>query len=282
MLGGNGKKGHAEKRVWARSEHFNFRNISRRLSQRKLHPRPFAPPDPIGLHQLHAFRPAVQPAKRFQQIRRKLRDAQEPLAELLFLDQRARTPTTPINHLFIGEHRTIHRVPIHPALLALHQPHAPEIQQQFLLTPVIFHIASREFPRPIQRKPHALQFRAHIGDIVIGPFGGVDAAFARCVFRRQAKSVPAHGVHHQMPACALIARHHIAQRVVAHMAHMDLAAGVGEHLQHIVFPRGFRRHIGHHEAGAVLPSLLPARLGSVEIVTRRGFLSRYGGIIHVK
>ncbi len=37
------------------------------------------------------------------------------------------------------------------------------------------------------------------------------------------------------PARPLVARHHVAQRVVAHMPHVDLAAGVGEHLQHVVF-----------------------------------------------
>ena len=64
-----------------------------------------------------------------------------------------------------------------------------------------------------------------------------------------------------MPPRAFVARHHIAQRVVTHMAHMDLAAGVGEHLQHIVFLRALRRHIRHHKTGAIPPGLLPARLG---------------------
>ena len=150
------------------------------------------------------------------------------------------------------------------------------------MPPVIFHIAGCEFPRPIQGKPHALQFRAHIGDIVIGPFGGVDAALPRRVFRRQAKSIPSHGMHHQMPPRALVARHHITERIIAHMPHMDLAAGVGEHLKHIVFLRADRRHIGHHKTGAILPCLLPARLGTREIITRRGFLSRCWGSVHVE
>ena len=173
MFGGNREEGHAKQRIRTRGKDFHFVDMRLRragliqtLGQspriirtagahrfRQLEPNlcPFTPPDPIGLHQLHAFRPAIQPAKRLQQIRREFRDAQEPLAKLLFLNQRARPPATAINHLFIGQHRAIHRVPIHPAFLALHQAGAPEIQQQFLLAPVIFHIASREFPRPIKR-----------------------------------------------------------------------------------------------------------------------------------
>ena len=150
MLCGNGQERHAEQGIRTRGKNFNFVDLRLRragliqtLGQspriirtagahrfRQLEPnlRPFAPPDPIGLHQLHAFRPAIQSAQRFQQIRREFRNAQEPLAELFFLDKRTRPPATPINHLFIGEYRAIHRVPIHPGFLALHQPRAPEIQ----------------------------------------------------------------------------------------------------------------------------------------------------------
>ena len=32
----------------------------------------------------------------------------------------------------------------------------------------------------------------------------------------------------------LIAGHHIAHRVIAHMAHMDAAGGIGEHFQNVI------------------------------------------------
>ena len=103
----------------------------------------------------------------------------------------------------------------------------------------------------------------------------MDAAFARRIFRRQAEGVPAHRVHDQVPARALVARHHIAQRVVPHMAHMDLPRRVGEHLKNIVFTSAGRRHIRHGEAGAAVPFGLPARLCGGEIVARRR--GRWGG-----
>src|SRR3712207_7177740 len=42
---------------------------------------------------------------------------------------------------------------------------------------------------------------------------------------------PAHRVQHGVAPRALVARHHVAQRVVADVPHVDLAGGVREHLQ---------------------------------------------------
>ena len=101
-----------------------------------------------------------------------------------------------------------------------------------------------------------------------GPFRRVDAPLARRVLRRQAERVPAHRVQHREAARPLVARHHVAQRVVADVPHVDLAAGVGEHLQHVVFRLAVGRHVRHGEAAALRPGALPARLGGAEIVAR--------------
>ena len=63
---------------------------------------------------------------------------------------------------------------------------------------------------------------------------------------------------------------------------MDLAAGVGEHLQHVVFRLAAGGHVGHGEAAALRPGLLPARFGGAEIVARRFGGGRFGqdGIGH--
>ena len=116
---------------------------------------------------------------------------------------------------------------------------------------------------------------------------GCDAAFARGVLGRQPERVPAHRVHHRMAARPLVPGHDIAQGVVADMAHVDLAAGIGKHLQHVVFRLAVRRHVCHAEAAAVGPCPLPFRFGGGEIVARarfwcRGLLPRRGGgrVVH--
>src|SRR6185312_12626608 len=74
---------------------------------------------------------------------------------------------------------------------------------------------------------------------------------------------------HRVAARPLVARHHVAQRVVAHMPHVDLAAGVWEHLEHVVFWAAVGRHVLGAEAAARLPFTLPAWLRLAEIVARR-------------
>ena len=100
------------------------------------------------------------------------------------------------------------------------------------------------------------------------------AAFAGGVLGRQAERVPAHRMHDREAARPLVAGDHVAQGVVAHMAHVDLAAGIGKHLQHVVFRLAVRRHIFHAEAGAFGPGLLPFRFGGGEVVARAGFRRR--------
>ena len=55
------------------------------------------------------------------------------------------------------------------------------------------------------------------------------------VLGRQAEAIPPHRVHDVKPLGPLVARQNIAQGVIAHMAHMQLAAGVGEHLEDVIF-----------------------------------------------
>ena len=211
-----------------------------------------------------------QPVQRRQQLGRVVGDAQEPLRKLLLLDRRAGAPAAAVDHLLVGEHGAVHRVPVDPALAPLGEAGAQEVQEQPLLLAVIGRIAGGELARPVERQAHALQLGAHGGDVGAGPGGGMDAALARRVLGRQAERVPAHRVQHRVAPRPLVARHHVAERVVAHMPHVDLAAGVGKHLQHVVFRLAVasaRRRT--REAAALVPHALPVRLGGGEIVARQ-------------
>ena len=134
---------------------------------------------------------------------------------------------------------------------------------------VIFRVAGGEFAGPVQRQSHPLHFNFHGRDVAAGPFARMHVALAGRVFRGQAERIPPHRVHHVVAARPLVARHHIAQRVVAHMAHVDLAAGIREHFQHVVFRAAISRHVLRQEAGAGVPFRLPTRLGGTEIIARR-------------
>ena len=140
--------------------------------QREVQPRALAAADPLRLHQPHALRPAIQRVERVQQFLRVVGDLEEPLAELLLLHRRAGAPAAAVDHLLVRQHGAVDRIPVDPALLALDQAGAQEIQEQLLLMAVIFGIAGGELALPLERQAHALQFGAHGGDVLPVHFAG--------------------------------------------------------------------------------------------------------------
>ncbi len=86
----------------------------------------------------------------------------------------------------------------------------------------------------------------------------------RGVFRRHAERVPAHRVQHVEAARALVARHHVAHRVVAHMAHMDAPRRIREHFEHVIFRP--RIVVARGEDRLVGPDFLPFLLGFADVV----------------
>ena len=131
-----------------------------------------------------------------------------------------------------------------------------EVEEQRLLLAIIFGIAGGEFAGPVDRQAQRLHLAAHVLDVVIGPVARVAADRHRGVFRRHPEGVPAHRVQYIVPCGHLVARHHVAQRVIAHMAHVDAARRIGEHFQHIILGAAFVA-LGLEYSGLV-PGILPA------------------------
>ncbi len=57
-----------------------------------------------------------------------------------------------------------------------------------------------------------------------------------------------------------VARERVADGVVAHMAHVQLARRIGQHLEHVILGLAAVRRFGAVEIGLLGPALLPARL----------------------
>ncbi len=218
--------------------------------------------------------------ERFQQVFRVIADLEHPLVEIALLDRRAASPAAAVDHLLVGEHGLVDRVPVNFAVFARDQALAEKIEEQLLLVLVIGRVAGRELARPVERQPHGLQLLLHRRDVVVGPGLGVDLLRHGGVLGRHAEGVPAHRVQHGVAHGAFEARHHVAHGVVAHVAHVDAAGGVGEHLQHVVFGLGVVVRRG--EDAALGPQLLPAGLGLAGVVAvgARGFL-RFGSHLGV-
>ena len=222
--------------------------------------------DPIGLHQAHLVGPIGQTVQRIQQFAGIIADLKEPLRQLATFHRRVRPPAFAVDHLFVGQNRHINRIPVHHRGFAVDQTSGHHVDEHRLLLAVVFRITGGEFAAPVNRQAQRLHLRAHVGDIAVGPILGVAAAFHRRVLGWHAKGVPAHWVQHRKPLRGLIARHHIAHGIVAHMAHMNAPRGIGEHFQDIILGLG-RIMAGSKDAG-VIPSGLPFRFDGFRVVAR--------------
>ena len=83
--------------------------------------KPSERPIQLLLHQPHLLRPALERVERVEQLLRVVGDLEEPLRQLALLDQRARAPAAAVDHLLVGEHGLVDRVPVDLRLLALDQ-----------------------------------------------------------------------------------------------------------------------------------------------------------------
>ncbi len=236
--------------------------------EREAHQQALGAADPVALHQPHLVGPAIQRIERVQQLLRVLGDLEDPLVHLALLDDGAGAPAAAVDHLLVGEHGHVDRIPVDLALLALGEAGAQKIQEHLLLVLVVSGIAGREFAGPVERQPDRPQLLLHRGDVVVGPRLRRDLALDRGVFRRQPERVPAHRVQHVEALGAHEARQHVAERVVADMPDMDAPGRVGEHLQHVIFRP--RIVVFGGEDRLFVPLALPARLGFAGVVAFGG------------
>ena len=125
-----------------------------------------------------------------------VRDLEEPLRQLALLDDGARAPAAAVDHLLVGEHRVVDRVPVDLRLLARDEAGREEVEEQLLLVAVIARVAGRDLARPVERQAHRLQLRPHRVDVGVGPRRRMGVVLHRGVFRRHAERVPAHRMQH--------------------------------------------------------------------------------------
>ena len=95
------------------------------------------------------------------------------------------------------------------------------------------------------------------------------------VFRGQAKSVEADGMQHVETAHAGLARHSVADGVIACMPHVQVARRIREHLENVLLGLG---RIGvHGKEIALLPCLHPFPLNGPGVIRRD--LTRHAALV---
>ncbi len=265
MIGRDRDEARPEDRVRPGRKHLDLVDPAGRLGQSEAELQAAAPADPILLHQPDLFRPVVEPAQPVEQLVGELGDLQEPLRELAPLDRRAGAPAAPVDHLLVGEHGHVDRVPIDLALLAIDEAGREQVQEQRLLVAVISGVAGRELAAPVECEADLLQLLAHRPDVGPGPFARVDLALHRRILGRHPERVPAHRVEHFMPLHPPVPGDDVAHRVVADVAHVDAPRRIGEHLEDVGLGLGAVA-VGA-EALLGFPPRLPAAIGGGRVET---------------
>ena len=261
VLGGDREEGHAHQGVGTRGEH------AQRLAaalQRETDLQPLAAPQPVALHGLDRVGPARQRVKAVQQLLRVVGDLEEPLRDLALLHQRAGAPAATVDHLFVGQHGLVDRVPVHHRVLAVGQALFHQPGEHALFVHVVVRPAGGELARPVERVAHRLHLRAHVLDVGVGPFCRRGLVLDRGVFRRQAERVPAHRLQHVPALHALEAADHVADGVVAHMAHVQRAGRIRQHRQAVEL--GLAGLFGHFIGALRVPVLLRGGLHRLRAV----------------
>jgi hypothetical protein len=105
-------------------------------------------------------------------------------------------------------------------------------------------------------------------DVAVGPLRRRRLVGDGGVLGRQAEGIPAHGVQHVLAEHALVAGDDVGDRVVAHVAHVQLAAGVGEHGQAVELLAA--EIIAGGEAAVLFPVLLRLALQGLGVVSPHG------------
>jgi hypothetical protein len=262
MLGRHRHVGRAQQGVGARGEHLErVRRISLDVES-DLHTARLA--DPVALHRAHGVGPAGQPVEIGEQFLGIGSGAQEPLRDLAALDRRIRTPAPAVDDLLVGQHGLVDRIPVDHRVGAVDEPLFQQAREQPLFPAVIGRIAGSDLARPVVGEAQALQLAAHVVDVLARPRPGRHAILHGRVLGRQAEGVPAHRLEHVIALHALEARDHVADGVVAHMAHVEPPAGVGKHRQAIEL--GARRVLGHAVAARGLPFGMGSPFNGMRVV----------------
>ena len=240
MLGGHGAEGHAHDGVGARGEHVHAAVLDRLAAgvfdvMRESEAQALALADPVLLHQLDALGPARQLVLGvLEQFFGVVADLQVVAGDLAALDRGAGTPALAVDHLLVGQHGLVDRVPVHDLGLAVGNALFEHLQEQPLVPLVVAGVAGGDLAAPVDGQAHGLELALHVGDVLVGPLGRRHAVLQRRVLGRQAEGVPAHGHQHVVAAHAQVAREHVVDRVVAHVAHVQLAAGIRQHRAGVV------------------------------------------------
>ena len=113
-------------------------------------------PIQLRLHRLHALGPAGQLVEAVEQLVGVLRDAQVVHRDLALLDRRAGAPAAPVDHLLVGEHGLVDRIPVHHAASCGRRCPSRACAGRTTGSSGSSRVAGGDLARPVDRPAHRL------------------------------------------------------------------------------------------------------------------------------
>ena len=234
--------------------------------------------DPVPLHQQHPVGPvALQRRHVRQQPVGVLGDLEIPLRQQPPDHFGAAPFAMAADHLLVGQDGLVDRAPVDIAVFAVGQSPLVEAQEQPLVPAVILRVGRVQPPRPVERHRIAAERGRLRLDVGVCPVGRVGVIADGCVLGGQPERVPADGVQHVVTAVEVIPRYRVRDRVRLRVTHVQVARGVGEHVQEIGPRPGVGRVVARPEQVHPGPPRQPFLLDLARVIVLLCPLGTVGG-----
>ena len=199
--------------------------------------------NPVLLHDFYALRPALQQIQVLQKHIGIISDFQEPLGQILLHHIGIAAPALALDNLLIGQHRAAGLAPVYISLFLVGKPPLVEKLEQPLGPAIVVRAAGSHRPVPVIGQAHLTLLALHVVHVGVGPVRRLYTVLDGSILCRHAEGIKAHRMNDIEPLHSLVAGQHIADGIVAHMPHVQIAGRIREHLQGIIL-RLLRVHLG--------------------------------------
>ena len=120
-----------------------------RTFDRELDFQAFTATNPVALHGFDRLRPTFERVQTIQQLLCVIGDFQEPLRNFALFYQRATAPAATVDHLLVGQHGVVNRIPVHYRIFAIDNALLEQAREHGLFVFVVVGLAGREFTCPV-------------------------------------------------------------------------------------------------------------------------------------